>query len=161
VLTDPNPSLLPSGAQEVTSDTGQLTRNWAKGTYTINTPRTQAAMGWIGGEGIALPAARFKLDTRHASVAVQSLDDAVLGESRHVLLSIGTRSMPAPGNKTPFRVEALAGELQVKAPPGLKLYRNGPFNQWLEHPVRYANGHYLIRLDGKLPVQWLALRPAV
>lgn len=161
VLKDPNPSLLPSGAQEVTSDTGQLTRNWAKGTYTINTPRTQAALGWIGGEDIALPAARLKLDTRHASVAVQSLDDAVLGESRHVLLSIGTRSMPAPGNKTPFRVEALAGELQVKAPPGLKLYRNGPFNQWLEHPVRYANGHYLIRLDGKLPVQWLALRPAV
>lgn len=158
VITDPSKSVLPEGAQQATSDTGELTRNWAKGTYTINTARTQAAMGWIGGENVVLPAAQLKLETRHASVAVQSLDDLALGASRNVMLSIGTRSEPLPGNKTPFRVEPLAGEIKIKAPAGLKLYRNGPFNQLIEHPVRYADGHYLIRLEGKLPIQWLFLR---
>ena len=75
----------------------------------------QAAMGWIGGDDIKLPAAQLKLETRHASVAVQSLDDLALGASRNVMLSIGTRSEPLPGNKTPFRVEPLAGEIKVKA----------------------------------------------
>lgn len=160
VLTDPQRSVLPEGAQEAVSDTGELTRHWGKGSYLINTPRTQAAMGWIGGETIRLPAAQLDLRTRHASVAVQSLDHAPLGETRQVLVSIGTRSEPQPGNKTPYRVEPLAGELRLKAPRGLTLYRNGPFNQWTEHPARYVDGHYHIALEGRLPVQWLLLRAA-
>lgn len=160
VLTDPQQSLLPEGAQEVTSDTGELTHNWARGTYTINTARTQAALGWIGEQDIRLPAVRLQLQTRNASVAVQSLDDATLGTSSNVMISIGTRSLPQSGNKAPFVVEPLAGNIEVKAPAGLKLYRNGPFNQWIELPVQYADGTYHIKLEGKLPIQWLALRMA-
>lgn len=156
-LTDPRQSLLPEGAQEVTNDTGELTHNWARGTYTINTARTQAALGWIGGQDVRLPAMRLQLETRHASVAVQSLDDAALGKSGNLMISIGTRSQPQPGNKTPFLVEPLAGTIEVLAPAGLKAYRNGPFNQWIELPAQYGNGSYRIRLDGKLPVQWIAL----
>ncbi|MCZ2105592.1 MAG: hypothetical protein OZ923_01360 [Comamonadaceae bacterium] len=158
IIKDPSKSLLPAGAQEVTSDTGELTHNWAKGTYTISTARTQAAMGWIGGSTVHLPAVRLDLQTRNASVAVQSLDDAALGSSRNVLVSIGTRSQPQPGNKTPFLVEPLAGSIAVKAPAGLKAWRNGPFNQWMELPATYSDGSYRITFDGKLPVQWVALR---
>lgn len=157
IIKDPSRSLLPEGAQEVTSDTGELTHNWAKGTYTINTARTQAALGWIGGAEVRLPAVRLNLATRNASVAVQSLDDAALGPSGHVMISIGTRSQPQPGNTTPFLVEPLAGSIAVKAPAGLKAYRNGPFNQWIALPSTYQDGSYRIELDGKLPVQWIAL----
>ncbi|OJU89709.1 MAG: hypothetical protein BGO13_10615 [Burkholderiales bacterium 66-5] len=160
VIKDPSKSLLPDGAQAVTSDTGELTHDWVRGTYTINTARTQAALGWIGGSAIDLPALHLSLQTRHASVAVQSLDDAKLGQSGNLMLSIGTRSLPQQGNKTPFRVEPLIGTIEVKAPAGLKAWRNGPFNQWIELPTRYQDGSYQIELDGKLPVQWIALHKA-
>ncbi len=159
IIKDPTRSLLPEGADEATSDTSELTHNWTKGTYTINTARTQAAMGWIGGSQITLPALQLDLKTRNAAVALQSLNDDALGSSKDLMLSIGTRSQPQPNSrKTPFIVEPLAGRMEVKAPAGLTLYRNGPFNQWLEYPAQYKNGRYLIELDGTLPIQWMALR---
>ena len=115
-------------------------------------------MGWIGGAPVDLPAVRLNLQTRNASVAVQSLDDAALGASGNVLVSIGTRSLPQQGNRAPFAVEPLAGSIAVKAPAGLKTWRNGPFNQWIELPAQYRDGSYQIELDGKLPMQWIALR---
>lgn len=160
VIKDPAKSLLPEGTQEVTSDTGELTRNWARGTYTINTARTQAAMGWIGGAELRLPAVRLNLQTRNASVAVQSLDDTALGASGNVMVSIGTRSLPQQGNRAPFAVEPLAGSIAVQAPAGLTAWRNGPFNQWIALPAAYKDGSYQIELDGKLPVQWIALHRA-
>lgn len=159
VIKDPSRSLLPEGAQEVTSDTGELTHNWAAGTYSINTARTQALLGWIGGKQLDLPALHLNLQTRHASIALQSLDDAPLGPSTHVLISIGTRSLPQQGNKTPFLVEPLTGSIEVVAPAGLKAWRNGPFNRWIELPAQYKDGRYVMALDGKLPVQWIALHP--
>jgi hypothetical protein len=159
VIKDPSRSLLPEGAQEVTSDTGELTHNWAAGTYSINTARTQALLGWIGGKQLDLPALHLNLQTRHASIALQSLDDAPLGQSNHVLISIGTRSLPQQGNKTPFLVEPLTGSIEVVAPAGLKAWRNGPFNRWIELPAQYKDGRYVMALDGKLPVQWIALHP--
>ena len=41
----------------------------------IDTPRTQAAMGWIGGKQIKLADVEIAATTRNATVAVQSLDD--------------------------------------------------------------------------------------
>ena len=102
----------------------------------------------------------LNLQTRNASVAVQSLDDAALGASGNVLVSIGTRSLPQQGNRAPFAVEPLAGSIAVKAPAGLTAWRNGPFNQWIALPAAYQDGSYQIELDGKLPVQWIALHRA-
>src|SRR5262249_42154829 len=47
LMTDPHTSVLDTNAGSATSDTGELRRDWDSGTYTIDTPRTQAAMGWI------------------------------------------------------------------------------------------------------------------
>ena len=73
-ITDPRVSLLDANATGATSDTGELRRDWDHGTYTIDTPRTQAAMGWIGGRDITLTDIRMSINTRNATVAVQSLD---------------------------------------------------------------------------------------
>ena len=50
LITDPNQSLINVDATYAISDTGELRRDWGQGTYTIDTPRSQAAMGWIGGK---------------------------------------------------------------------------------------------------------------
>jgi hypothetical protein len=115
-------------------------------------------MGWIGGKTVRLPDVTLELATRNASVAVQSLNELAVGQSNQLLISIGTRSQPQPGKKTPFLVEPLEGSIHVKAPKGLKAYRNGPFNQWLEMPSTYADGRYTMVLDGSRAVQWLMLR---
>lgn len=158
VLRDPAKPVLDPNATQATTDTGELTRNWEEGTYTINTPRTRAALGWTGGKTVRLPDVTLDLTTRNASVAIQSLNELPVGQSNQVLVSIGTRSQPQPGNKTPFLVEPLEGSIRIKAPKGLKAYRNGPFNQWQELPTTYADGQYTLQLDGSRAVQWVMLR---
>lgn len=158
VLHDSIQSVLPADAQEATSDTGELHRNWAKGIYTIDTPRTQAAMGWIGGETITLKHVEMRVKTRNATVAVQSLDDAPLGKAKELLISLGTRSVPKAGNKTPFHVEPLEGEITIRAPLGKKLYKPNVLQEVKEVPVSYRNGRYMLQLDKSLQAQWLLLR---
>lgn len=158
VLNDPNQSLLDANASESTTDTGELKRNWGKGIYTINTPRTLAATGWIGGESITLGAINIQASTPNASVAVQSLDDAPVSQSRNLLISLGTRAIPKDGNKTPFYVEPLDGTLTIQAPQGLKLYTHGILAQLKEVPVVYQDGRYAIKLDRAQASNWLFLK---
>ena len=47
IIYDPHQSQIPANASEVVSDSGELRRNWDQGTFTINTPQTQAALGCI------------------------------------------------------------------------------------------------------------------
>ena len=156
LIRDPAKALLPPDATQATSDTGELKRDWGDGVYTISTPRTRAALGWIGGRTVSLPDVDFKLATRSASVAVQSLDDKPVGASTELLVSIGTRSQPREARKGPFLVEPAAGTLTIRAPAGLKVYALGDG----ERPVStdYRDGRYTITLDGKTPVHWLVVR---
>ena len=155
VIRDPGKSMLPLDATQVVSDTGELSRNWEDGVFTIDTPRTRAALGWIGGKSISLRDVEFNLATRNASVAVQSLDDAPIAASTNLLVSIGTRSQPRANNKAPFLVEPAAGTVRIHAPPGLKVYGVDDSGHLEEWATTYAEGWYTITLDGKTPVHWL------
>jgi hypothetical protein len=158
VFHDPGQSLLDANASESTTDTGELKRNWKQGVYTINTPRTQAATGWIGGESIALGNIQVEVKTANASVVVQSLDDAPLGKSQDLLISLGARAIPKDDDKTPFYVEPLEGTLTLQAPPGLTLFTNGVAGQMKKLPAPYNDGRYSIKLDGLQASNWLFLR---
>ncbi|OEC35038.1 hypothetical protein SAMN05216600_11318 [Pseudomonas cuatrocienegasensis] len=158
VINDPRQSLLNAGASESTTDTGELKRNWRKGIYTINTARTLAATGWIGGESIVLGALNIQVNTPNASVAVQSMDSTPVGQSRNLLISLGTRAVPRDGKKTPFYVEPLEGTLTLQAPEGLKLFTPGILAQMKELPVTYSDGRYTIKLDDRQMSNWLFLR---
>src|SRR5262249_5587669 len=54
VITDPEYALIDSNAKGSVSDTGELRRNWEQGIFTIDTPRSEAAIGRIGGKSINL-----------------------------------------------------------------------------------------------------------
>lgn len=157
VLSDPDQSLLPSDASEVRSDTGELRRNWGQGLYTIDTPLTQVATGWLGGQTISLGDVQVQSTTPYASVAVQSLDAKPLGESRRLLVSLGTRAVPKADDKIPFNVEPFTGTLRIKAPSGLKLSSRNADGQAQTLPASYEAGHYLIRFDGSMMANWLFL----
>jgi hypothetical protein len=158
---DPDQSLLDANASESTTDTGELKRNWKQGVYTINTPRTQAATGWIGGESISLGNIKVQVKTANASVVVQSLDDAPLGRSQDLLISLGTRAIPQDGDKIPFYVEPLEGTLTIQAPQGLTLFTHGILRQMKKLPATYLDGRYTIKFDGLQASNWLFLKKDV
>ncbi|MHC8320952.1 glycoside hydrolase 5 family protein [Pseudomonas sp. GB2N2] len=161
VFHDPDQSLLDANASEATTDTGELKRNWKQGIYTINTPRTQAATGWIGGETISLGNVQVQVTTPNASVVVQSLNDKPIGQSPDLMISLGTRAIPQDDEKIPFNVEPIAGTLTVQAPPGLTLFTQGTLAQLKKLPATYLDGRYVIKFDDLQASNWLFLRKNV
>jgi len=155
-VTFPGQALMPADALEATSDTGELMRNWGKGIYTVNTPRSQIVSGWLGSEVLALPELQARVSTANATVAVESLDNAPLAKATGLLISLGARAMSGAGGRVPFHVEPVLGELRVRAVPGLRLYKN--INKPVELPAPYSQGWYTIRLDDKVRSNWLFLR---
>ena len=159
IITNPDHQLLPNGATESISDTGELRRNWENGVYTISTPRTQAAIGWIGGKKISLADVDITVKTSNATVAVQSMNADEISNSRAILISLGARSIPKSENSLPFYSEPVEGQLLIRAPKGLKLYReNRAAKESREIPVPYMNGRYHINLERRLEAYWLVLK---
>jgi hypothetical protein len=70
------------------SDTGELHRDIANGILTIDTPKTQAALGFIGGRRIELTDVSVEAYDPHCVVAVSSLDDSPLRESNRLLVLV-------------------------------------------------------------------------
>ena len=157
VLSDAQQLLIERDATEAVSDTGELRRNWQHGTYTVDTPRTQAASGWIGGRTIRLADVDIAASTRNATVAVQSLDDNPIARSRGILISLGARSVPEAEKRLPFHSEPVEGQLSIRAAKGLKLYKRGATGDAKPIPVPYHDGRYRIRLDRGLATYWLVL----
>ena len=158
VLTDPDQPLIDPEADEVTSDTGELRRNWKLGIFTIDTARTQAATGWIGGRSIALADVTFDISTPNASVAIQSLDGRAIPDARSLLISLGARSVPAGNNRVPFSSEPVTGKLQIRAQAGLKLFRRALPGEEREVSTDYRDGRYVVTLDRDLSTYWLVLK---
>jgi hypothetical protein len=158
VITDPNQSFVNRDATEVVSDTGELRRKWVQGTYTINTPRTQAATGWIGGNSVVLAEVEIALSTRNATVAVQSLDGNPIARSRNIMISLGARSMPALGMQMPFYSEPVEGRLSIAAPEGLTLFTwDAAAGRAREVAAPHKGGRYSVILDRSLHSYWLFL----
>ncbi|MFO0888866.1 MAG: hypothetical protein U0790_06920 [Isosphaeraceae bacterium] len=154
VFSDPNRDFVPDDAVQVESDTGELVRNWKDGVQTINTPRTQAVNGWIGGKSFQLKDASFEFRTRKAVVALTSVDDQPLASSRFLLITAVAQSRPspppnqplAPGKKPenlPFRSEPVVGTIRLRnATAGLELLALGADGKVLERttPARGPDG---------------------
>ena len=63
-MTDPDHDYIPAGQKSVRSDTGELKRDWKRGIQTIDTPRTQAVSGRIGGKVLELKNATLPVQHR-------------------------------------------------------------------------------------------------
>ncbi len=79
----------------IASDTGELV--WEvgeKGTgrLSIDTPRVQAAVGWIGGKTLSTADAEFRLKTPFGAVSLVALDEQPLATSTKILLVAAARS---------------------------------------------------------------------
>lgn len=116
-VTDLDRSYLPADATAIVSDTGQLRREPAAGVGTLDTPKTQAAYGWIGGRTIALSSVTLDIDTPKATVVVSALDGRPIPESRDLLVSVAAQVDSTDG-KPPLRAQAVGGRLRVRSEHG-------------------------------------------
>ena len=150
VLTDPATDLIPANQDSVTSDTGELKRDWGDGVFTIDTPRTQAAVGWIGGKTIALGDVTFKIDTPKATVVISSMDGEPLATSKKMLLTVAAQSGIKKGMG--IVAEPVTGELSFKADVGATtaLMANG-------RPGPSMTGGGTVTLNGETPTHWYVL----
>lgn len=158
VFTDATAPLIDAASPAASSDTGELQRSWDQGTLVVDTPRTQVASGWLGGRRVALSSIEVALTTPNATVAVQSLSESPIATSKSVMISVSARAVPQDGNRVPFRVEPVDGELVVRGPAGLRLFRRDDQQRMVPVPVAFVDGRYRLRLDETLRTQWLFLR---
>jgi hypothetical protein len=168
IIHQANESFLPADATSVTSDTGELRRDWDAGTETIDTSKTQAALGAIGDRSIRLSDISVLVGTRHATVAVSSLDDQPLRSSNLILITTVARAIRPrrlPGRAGWYQdlsvlSEPVRGEVTIRAPAGLeavKLTASGESIR-LENVV-YEDGRYRIPLEKQLSHWYLLRKP--
>jgi hypothetical protein len=119
IETNPDRDLIPSGQNYIQSDTGEIVRNWQDGTQTINTSKSRAASGWIGGKSIKLSGITIYVNSPNkAVVAVSSIDDAPLEKSGFMLITAIARaepSNPRSPNSLPFASEPVHATISVKS----------------------------------------------
>ena len=165
VITDPNRDFIPKGQSYVESDTGEIRRYWQKGIQTIDTPKTQAAQGWIGGEKIKLRYVTFEIETKKAAVAVTALDDRSINRSERILITTDARVVAVPSvrsqqGRTPWRSEPVTGRLTVVAPKAWKCVALKP-DGTEGAPVSMKQkrlGDHDIRLTKDTGTHWYLLR---
>jgi hypothetical protein len=178
VVTDPDRDFLGATATTVRSDTGELERDWGAGVETIDTPLTQAAVGWIGGRSISLRDVDIRIDTPKAAVALTSLDGRPIGVSAKVLLTVVGQVAASPGNVVPFLAQPVAGSIVLRSSqarltmiplsptahpdptaagprPGLE-----PIAARLAPAVRGGRAGQLFALPRKPATHWWLLQPA-
>lgn len=158
IITSSDFSPLHDEDHAATSDTGELYRNWQEGIYTINSAKSKAVMGWIGGRQIDLGEAKFDIKTNSASVSVQSLDDQDIYTSSDIMISFAARAEPKTGRRAPTLAEPVTGTIQIRAQPGLKLFKHRRGNLYTELDTVFENGVYSIELTDNLKTYWLFLR---
>ncbi len=112
--------LEPSGTT-VRADTDEIARDWAAGILQIDTPRLQAASGWIGGHPRTLGDLRISATTAHATIAAVALDDRPLAESQRILVTAVGRALPDPDAPGHLRSEPIAAEVSLRGERRLQL----------------------------------------
>lgn len=160
VVNDPDQDFLPADQAFVRSDTGELTRDWEQGIQTIDTPRTQAVSGWIGGRTLKTRDATFAVETKKAVVVLSSVDDRPLSESRFILVTTVARTIPTPGDRPPYLSEPVRCRLTLRSGvDDLELLALGREGKVVGKPnLRRLGNAFTFDLPGGSGTHWYVLQ---
>lgn len=159
VIEDANHSELPQGATGAASDSGELSRDWRRGVFKVNTPMTQAAMGNLSGEPVTLPHLWASLSGSHSMVAVQSMDSSPVNTSHLLLISLDSGAVAVQGKSGPYESVPMAGSIWIGAAPRMALWEWNAAESKLEpRAAPYVAGRYQIAINHDLKGSWMLLR---
>ena len=158
----------------VKSDTGEYGRSFVKRIAWIDTPRTQAAWGFLGEAGpVDLSATRFEIETDFAVVAVSSLTNSPIRESGSLLVTAVGRvenkgqkfnvfhNRLIFGGGEPILVEPIYGRVIVKTSRrDLKCYALDRYGKRMEVPLRPVEGGVALDLNKSVKtIYWRLVAP--
>ena len=159
-----NSSIITNPDQDLTSSLpnppiSSLSHDSEQGIMTINTDRAQVASGWIGKKTIQLKYVTFNVDNKHATVAVQSLDNQPINNSTNILISIGrySKAFEMVKGKRIYQIEPIKGKLTIEGKKGLHVYKNGGLNTKKELEYTYHNNQYSIDLSSIENALWISI----
>ncbi len=112
-VANPQRHGVPADEHAISTDNGQMTRDWRAGVLTINTPRSQAVSGWIGGSTHRLDAVEIVPITPAATIALTALDAQPISASRRVLVTAVAQSS-APADRPPIYAEPVRATIRVR-----------------------------------------------
>ncbi len=117
-------------AKTVESINGQLKLDWGKGLMTINAPKAQGVVGFLGeNEPVKLTDVMFESPMEFGAVVAVSLDNQPLASSRRILVQVmaeeqptGWETRPAQNGlrqitnlgKDPWQAKELAGKVSIR-----------------------------------------------
>ena len=165
VVGDSNQAFLPTDAREIRSDTGEIVRYIDQGVVQIDTPKTQALLGRIGGpQPRSLSTLEVQTRTPMAAIALSSLDNKPLRLAERMLLSVAAQA--ADGRSTgetgasAFVAEPVAAQVRLQSlVHGLELVPLTPDGRELT-PI--AGKRRALRLQFTLPTDlathWYLIR---
>ncbi|MFC1596358.1 hypothetical protein ACFL5Q_00230 [Planctomycetota bacterium] len=143
---------------EVISDTGQLRRDWIRGSFIVDTPKTQMVMGGIKNQPLRTADASFSIAVPKAAVALSSLDRQPLRQSKKILVS--TIARMAIGTDKQARTEPVAGTIALSSTvKGLRLVplkSDGSRSSAI--PLKARDGTYTIVLPTDKQTHWFVLQ---
>ncbi|HET6585393.1 MAG TPA: hypothetical protein VFG69_18170, partial [Nannocystaceae bacterium] len=164
-VVDLDRDALPDDATSVRSDTGEIERDWVTGVQTIDTPRSQAAIGWIGGRRIELADVRIDIATAKAAVVFTALDDQPLATSQRILVTLVGRAGPGPDGSLPFRSEPIVGRIAIASKAGelelvpLSGRSRGNAGDRVGLKRTTDGDHQVFEIPKDLVTHWYLLRP--
>lgn len=163
VIRDVGHSFLPPDATEVTSDTGQLRRDWSQGMMSIDSPRTQSVAGWLQGTLHQTKAATFESQTPSATLALTSLDEQPLERSRRILLTAVSQVAAKPADRVPLRAQPVEARIRLRTEHAhwdfIPLYADGKRTRGPATRLQASGGELLVELKGP-DTHWFELRAA-
>ena len=132
LVRDPQHSYIAEQATSVTSDTGELTWHLGLDAYfAIDTERTQALTGFIGGQERTLSTLHSAIEPNYGTVALSSLDGVALADSSHMLLSVVSQARENEEKRRDpeevFVVQVVTGRVGIRSnQPHLTLFPLSP-----------------------------------
>ena len=161
IVEDYKKSFIGPNSPSTTSDTGEIFHDWEQGIYTVNTARSQVAIGWLGGKTLELGDTTYEFTTPNVSAAVQSLDDDRIRESNDILVSLTSTSVLSRGpkgqQKLPFLSQLVKGRILIRSTEGKSLYRVDATGGRNRFDANYQDGVYIIDLNNMPLTHWLIL----
>jgi hypothetical protein len=148
--------------KEIRSTTGELYWNYGRGYATADTPRTQAAVGFLAEVPVRLADCEIRTSNRCVSVLVTSWDGKPLKESRHILItavgrsrntdmaySRGGQRLIAIG-KPPVLLEGVRGTVTLKRSGPCTITALSPYGyKTAEVQTTTEDGKLVVPLDGR------------
>jgi len=126
-VIDPDTCVVDEKAGEVTSDTGEMWRSWAKRVGKIDSPRTQCIYGFLGKAGeLSTQSMTVSASNEYAVVALSSLTDAAIDTSDNLLLTtVGRaentdmkfnedRTEVLDTGKAPIQIEVIEADIAIQ-----------------------------------------------